>query len=554
MADSTVTATRSFEAEKRYLNLPVRGGAPMRRVTVSLGDEVRHTFTIELADGEPQWWAFLDLGSFSGESITVALEGEDSPALDTIHQSDEIVGAEATYREARRPQLRFSSRRGWLNDPNGLVFHDGEYHLFYQHNPYGAEWGNMHWGHAVSPDLVHWQELPIALYPDELGAMFSGSAVVDWNNTAGLQEGAEPPLIAIYTAAGQPFSQCIAVSNDRGRTLQKYSGNPVVPSTELGSRDPKVIWHAPTGKWVMALYLDWYEAEKYPGRPILEVLHEINSYAIYTSPDLKHWQKSSEFMIPDDAECPELFELPISGTSGDSRWIVFGAEGRYVIGAFDGETFTPESERHVLNNGDCFYAAQTFTDIPASDGRRILIPWGETKSPLFAEMPFGESMGLPIELTLHRTDDGLRIFANPVRELAALRTSTTRIAEQALRVGENPLASLAGELWEIEADIAVGDASRLVVDVRGVPVSYDVERREITCGDRTASLELIDGRIRLRVFVDRTAIDVFGNDGRLYMPMGVDLTGGEPTLSLRAEGGDAVIRTLEVHELASAWD
>jgi sucrose-6-phosphate hydrolase SacC (GH32 family) len=529
----------------------------MRRVTVSVGD-VERSFDIELAEGEPEWWAFIDLGPFAGETVTVALDGDaNDAALDAIHQSDEIVGSENLYRETRRPQLRFSSRRGWLNDPNGMVFYDGEYHLYYQHNPYGTAWGNMHWAHAVSTDLVHWQELPIALYPDELGPMFSGSAVIDWNNTAGLQEGPEPALIAIYTAAKIPFTQCIAASNDRGRTLQKYSGNPVLPSPEVQSRDPKVFWHAPTGRWVMALYLDHYDPEKHAGTD-LNFYGEINGYGIYSSPDLKQWTKLSEVALPGDSECPEFFELPVEGSDGETRWIFYGAKGRYLVGSFDGETFTPESGPHDLNSGNCFYASQTFTDIPAEDGRRILIPWGNAwpkpgETALFAEMPFGQSMGLPIELTLRATDEGPRLSANPVRELGGLRTSTTQIGEQPLRPGDDPLAALQGELWEIVADIAVGSASRITLDVRGVPVSYDVATQQISCGDNTGSLELVDGRFRLQIFVDRTAIDIFGNDGRLYMPMGIDLSAGAPSLSLSAEGGDAVIHSIEVHELASAW-
>jgi sucrose-6-phosphate hydrolase SacC (GH32 family) len=565
--DGSVTATSSFEVTGRYLNIPVRSGSPFRRVTVTIGD-VERAFDIELAEGEPDWWAFHDLGPVAGGTVTVGIDSADSAdALSAIHQSDEIVGAESTYREARRPQLRFSARRGWLNDPVGLVYFEGEYHLFYEHNPYGVSlghpanaetgiWGNASWGHAVSPDLVHWQELPIALYPDAAGSIYSGSAVVDRNDTAGLRTGSAPALIAFYTSAGTPFTQCLAVSNDRGRTWRKYEGNPVIPSPEKQSRDPKVAWHAATGRWVMVLYLDRYDREA----PADLATTEISSFGVYTSPDLITWEKTSEFVVPGDTECPGLFELSIQENPGESRWIAHGAKGSYLVGSFDGRVFTPESGPHTLNEGNCFYAAQTFADIPVSDGRRILIPWGTAwatppaQAPLFAGMPFSQSMGLPVELTLHSTEDGVRLFANPVRELETLRESTTRIVQGPLQPGEDPLSSLTGELWEIEADMELGDASRLVFELRGTPVTYDTARREISCGDRTASLAPVDGRIRLRIFVDRTAIDIFGGDGRLYMPMGVDLSGGGRSLSLRAEGGGARIHRLVVHRLASAWE
>ncbi|HWQ91869.1 MAG TPA: glycoside hydrolase family 32 protein, partial [Clostridia bacterium] len=298
--------------------------------------------------------------------------------------------------EPLRPQFHFTSRRGWLNDPNGLVFYKGEYHLFYQHNPYGWGWGNMHWGHAVSPDLVHWKELPIALYPDEHGTMFSGSAVVDWNNTAGFQSGSEKPLVAMFTAAGKPFTQGLAFSNDRGRTWTKYENNPVLPHIVAENRDPKVIWHAPEQKWVMALYLDE------------------SDYALFASKDLKRWEKLSDVRIPGDSECPEFFEMPVEGREGETRWVFYGASGRHLVGKFDGTTFKPEGGPQELQRGNCWYASQTYSDIPARDGRRILIPWGRMTArevPFHQGMPFNQMMGLPVELTLRNTDDGLRLCA-----------------------------------------------------------------------------------------------------------------------------------------------
>jgi sucrose-6-phosphate hydrolase SacC (GH32 family) len=565
-AQGRVEATKTFDVKERYLNLPVQTGAPARTVTVSVDGAVRRAFDIELAEGKPDWWAFMDLHPFQGDTISLAVDGQSSAALDAVYQSDRIAGGEVVYREAKRPQLRFSARRGWLNDPNGLVFHDGEYHLFFQHNPYGTEWGNMHWGHAVSTDLVHWEELPVALYPDELGQMMSGSVVVDTGNTAGFQDESEHALIAIYTAAGKrhsrwihyPHSQCIAVSLDRGRTWRKYSGNPVLSDLALQSRDPKVFWHAPESKWVMALYLAELAGDQESGGT-MESGPSRNTYALFSSPDLTQWRKMSELALPDGSECPELFELRVDASADESRWIFFGGNGRYLIGSFDGESFRVESGPHVLSHGDCFYAAQTFNDV----SRRILIPWGRTiqweappasREPVFGGMPFSQSMGIPVELTLRSTANGPRLLSNPVRELQGLRRTTTQFVAQPLpESGANPLSALDGELWEIVADIAVGDAKTLVFDLRENPLVYDVDRQELSFNGRTAPLDLIDGRLVLQILVDRTAIDVFGNDGLLYMPLGVDLSANASTLSLLAEGGDASIRSLEVHELASIW-
>ena len=198
--------TREMTFERRYLNLPVRNGAPKQRVSLTIDGTVVREFEIELAEGEPDFWVFLDLAPFQGKTGTLRLldKPRDSAGLDAVTQDDEIRGAEDLYRERYRPQFHFTSRRGWNNDPNGLVYFDGEYHLFYQHNPYGWGWGNMHWGHAVSPDLVHWREVGIAIYPHNYGDwVFSGSAAIDWENTSGFGDGTVPPMIAAYTSTGR---------------------------------------------------------------------------------------------------------------------------------------------------------------------------------------------------------------------------------------------------------------------------------------------------------------------------------------------------------------
>jgi sucrose-6-phosphate hydrolase SacC (GH32 family) len=533
---------RRLLVQHRYLHLPVRTAAPKRVLSVLLEGQLQHEFEIELPDGEPGWWAFLDVSQWIGKELVLRADKlrEDSGALELISQGDQLRNAADLYREALRPQFHFSSRRGWNNDPNGLVYYQGEYHLFYQHNPYGWAWGNMHWGHAVSHDLVHWQEIGEALYPDDMGTMFSGSAVIDWQDTAGFFKGDEKPMICFYTAAGgtsprsqgQPFTQCIAYSLDRGRTWTKSPDNPVLPHVVGSNRDPKVVWHEPSRRWIMALYLDR------------------NDFGLFSSSDLKNWEKLTQITIPETTECPDFFEIPIEGTPAEARWIIYGGNGRYLVGRFDGRTFTTESGPHAMQWGNCFYASQTFSDIPPEDGRRILIPWGTVALP---GMPFNQMMGLPVELTLQRTTDGLRLSANPVRELAVLRTQTHRATPGPLTPGEDRPAPGAGELLEIEADITPGRATAIRLNVRGVPVTFDTRAQRLRCGDRTAPLPLINGRIRLRLFVDRASIDIFGNDGRLYMPMGMILPGEQLSVAVRAEGEGATLNRLDVHTLKSAW-
>jgi sucrose-6-phosphate hydrolase SacC (GH32 family) len=406
--------------------------------------------------------------------------------------------------------------------------------LFYQHNPYGWNWGNMHWGHAVSKDLVHWKELPVALYPDQHGTMFSGSAVIDWNNTTGFQTGKEKPLVAMFTAAGRPFTQGIAFSNDRGRTWTKYERNPVLAHIAAENRDPKVVWYAPEKKWVMALYLDK------------------SDYALFSSPDLKLWQKLSDVALPGDSECPDFFEIAVEGTPNHRRWVFYGASGTYLVGKFDGTAFTPETGPHALQHGNAWYASQTYSDIPAADGRRILVPWGRNGE-LHRGMPFNQMMGLPVELTLRDTREGLRLRANPVRELATLRGRSHRSKPQALKPGENPLAEVKGELLEVLVELTPGDAQEIRFDLRGVAVTYDAKKGILSCRDKAAPLPLENGRIRLRMLVDRTSVDIFGNDGQLYLPMGIVVAADNKSLGLSSKGGEARIDALEVFQLKSAW-
>jgi fructan beta-fructosidase len=531
--------SRQIKAEKRYLNFPVSTGAPKRHLKVLVDDHVEREFEIELVADNVEWRAFLDITALKGKQLTIQAEKmpEDSTALNSIDQTDEIKDHETLYRESLRPQFHFTSRRGWLNDPNGLVFYKGEYHLFYQHNPYGWNWGNMHWGHAVSTDLVHWKELPIALYPDRLGTMFSGSAVVDWKNTAGFQRGSEKALVAIFTDAGEPFTQGLAFSNDKGRTWSKYDKNPVLPHIVKENRDPKVIWYTPENKWIMALYLDG------------------NHYALFASPALKHWEKLCDVMLPGDAECPEFFEMPIEGQPHEKRWIFYGASGKYLVGKFDGKNFKSESEPLSLQDGNAWYASQTFNDIPTVDGRRILIPWGRMadEKPPFKGMAFNQMMGIPVELTLRDVPAGLRLYATPVRELSTLRRKTHHIENRELRLEENPIRGIKGELLDITADITAHDASAIVFNVHGQIVTYDVLKQELYCAGKKASLPLKAGRVRLRMLVDRLSIDIFGNDGELYMPIGVVLDPGNTSVQVASRGGSALVNSLDVSELKSAW-
>jgi sucrose-6-phosphate hydrolase SacC (GH32 family) len=534
-AQLLTNAKREFKVGKRYLNIPIKNGAPKRVVSTIVEGRVVVRNEIELASAEPDWWAPMEVTAWHGKTVILQVDKMpgDSTALSSIEQSDAIKGGENLYREPLRGQFHFSSRRGWNNDPNGLVFFKGKYHLFYQHNPYGWGWGNMHWGHAVSRDLVHWEELGDVLAPDELGAMFSGSAVVDGKNTSGLGTEGQPPLVLIYTAAGDPTVQCIASSID-GRNFTKYSGNPVLKQITGGNRDPKVIWHEPTSRWVMPLYVE---------------TNKIHTIHFLDSPDLKQWTYLSR--TDGFFECPDFFELPVDGDVAKRKWVLSGASSEYRIGSFDGKTFTPETPKLPGHRGKGFYAAQTFSDIPAADGRRIQIGWWQTET---KGMPFNQSMTIPLELKLTATPDGPSLTMNPVKELAALRTRSHSVGATTLKPGDaNPLAPVSGELIELRAEFEPGAASVVEFGVRGVQVSYDAAKQELTVHGHRAPAPLRGGKQRLVIFCDRTGLEVFAGDGLTYIPMPVNVDGNSLSLEAGVRGDPVKFNLLDAHELRSIW-
>ncbi len=252
---SAFAAEREFKLDSKYLNLPVKNEAPECLVSLEVEGKKVREFVINLAPGEPDYWVYLEVKDFAGKKGTLIakeISKSQMKGFKSIFQANTFPGQDKLYKEKLRPQFHFTSKRGWVNDTNGLVYYEGEYHMFYQHNPFGCMGVNPSWGHAVSKDLIHWTEIGDAIYPDELGHVYSGSGVVDWKNTTGFQTGDEPALVFTYTSAGgenqwskgKSFTQSIAYSNDRGRTVTKYKGNPVQENVVGINRDPKALWWA----------------------------------------------------------------------------------------------------------------------------------------------------------------------------------------------------------------------------------------------------------------------------------------------------------------------
>ena len=405
------------------------------------------------------------------------------------------------YDEVHRPRFHFSARQNWHNDPNGLIYHSGRWHLFFQHNPEATVWGNMTWGHAVSDDLVHWVQMEHALYPDEHGTMFSGSAVVDRFDTSGL---GEDTLLAFYTAAGshveppKPYTQCLAYSIDSGGTWLKFDENPIVSWIDAPNRDPKVVWHAPTRCWIMALYLT------------------DDRFCLLRSTDAKQWERIQNITLEHDSECPDFF--PLLDEAGIERWVFWGGSGTYLIGDFDGALFSPRSEVQTCEHGSNGYAAQTWSNAPS--GRCIQISW--MSGGRYPEMPFNQQMSFPVELSLRGNNGIWTLCRWPVKEIESI-TEPLDVPVSVGFDGSKPWPMpVSGDLFDIAFDISADDGGEVVMKIRGIPLTFDFERRVVNFRDSEVPMIGKD-HLSVRLLIDRTSVELFLDGGRVsasfcYLP------------------------------------
>lgn len=517
---------KNLTLNKQHLLLPIKTGQPKAQIDLVIDNFPVRQFDAEIAADETDvtFWAFLDITAFKNKTATLQVKGASSDSFAMIKQGNNIPGHDNFYTERLRPQFHFSQIIGWNNDPNGMVYHNGKWHLYFQHNPYGFNWGNMHWGHATSTDLIHWTQQPIAIYNKRRGDWaFSGGATVDVNNTAGFQTGSKPPIIASWTSTGR--GECISYSNDDGLTFTEYENNPVVKHK---GRDPKIIWFAPGKHWVMAVY---DESEDH-GKAI----------AIYNSDNMKDWQLTSR--ITGYYECPEIFELPIDGDKGITRWVIFGGDAQYTIGTFDGKTFTPDHKgTHRVHFGS-YYASQVFSNVP--NGRIIQIGWARIN---MQDMPFNQTFTLPHELSLRTTEDGIRMFAEPIKEIEKIY-GKQHVAQQENLTPDSPaILNVTGDIFDITATFQLGEAKAVGLNIGGNIIEYNIEKQTL----QQTPLKPIDGNITLRVLIDRPMIETIGNNGAVYITSKREKTGNIKAIEAFTKAGNAKLINLKATELKSIW-
>lgn len=547
----------------KYLLLPVeeKSGESSLQVLVDNNEVAR--INVRLAVDKIDYYVPLDLNHYSARYFTLLMNNVPDNAVcwGAIQLSDSF---DTANREAFRPSFHFTPQYGWMNDPNGLVYKDGTYHLYYQYNPYASVWGNMHWGHATSTDLVHWTHQPIAIYPDALGAAFSGSAVVDSRNDAGFGKNS---MIAFYASAGDRQTISMAYSDDNGMTFKKYSGNPVVASNVPDFRDPKVFYHQASSKWIM----------------IVAAGQEMQ---FYTSSNLKDWTYESSFGKSEGChdgvwECPDMMELPVEGTNV-KKWVLIcninpggpfgGSATQYFVGSFDGKNFVNDSPSLTkwMDYGKDHYATVAWNGAP--QGRHIVLAWMSNwqYAPVVPTKQYRSGNSVPRELSLFKEKGETYIKCSPVAELLSLRKE--RVSKRSFTVASNytikNLLQHNEGAFEIEMTLEDNAAQMMCFELKnekGEKVScyFDVAKHQFAM-DRTKSGDVSFSKDfpcttfapttsqkthTIRLFFDRSSIEIFGDNSRFAMTNLVFPSEPYNQLDFVAKSGTFKVKSLNIYKL-----
>lgn len=488
--------------------------------------------------------------SYAGEPRLVASDPNDA-TFEIFSEITVTAYPDAKYDQDRRPQYHFTSKRNWLNDPNGLV-HDGKkYHLFFQHNPMGTQWGNMTWGHATSKDMLRWEQQEHALIPYQVdnrqGVIFSGSAILDHMDSLGRATKTNNTLAAFFTYAAEPaYYQAMAFSTDLGETWTLHNnGRAIIPNQGMNpeERDPKIFWHGPTEQWGMVLWVDQDPKTK------------IGTMRFFMSDDMVRWRMACDVKRPWAYECPDVFFATVDG-KGKPKTVLYDASGDYEIGVFDGKSFKAETERLSFGEGGNIYAAQVFNNQPQF--RTIQMAWmNDAPAAEAANVPFCGQMTIPVQLRLVSTKAGPRLSAKPIAEIASLVQREQRFDSIAL--GDSPTQLAIEPAVEVDLDISIemATATSVTMQFGGIEFRYLLDGGVLSFAGPEGPIVLmenlrpIDGTLDLRLLIDRMSVEVFAEDGQRWtahyaMP---NLQPAPPTLW--CAGGEAIVSGV-VRQMMSA--
>ena len=515
-----------FEIKNKYLIFPVNSLATSKELFFKKNDETLYHLYVKIDNINPTFYAYIDVSRFLGECLDISVD----PEIElVISQSDEM-NIKNIYNEPMRPQIHFSTKNGWINDPNGLIYLDGVYHMFYQHNPADSNWGNMHWGHAESFDLIHWEEKDIALFPDERGAMYSGCAVFDNNNLIGKNIGEDNVALLFYTTTN-PFCQHVSYSTDHFKTIKRLCKDPVIPHIIEFNRDPKVVYCNELGCYIMILYL------------------RKDEYCIFKSSDLIDWIQLQTLQLKGDCECPDIF--PLYDDQGVRKWVVMGAHDKYIVGNFDEGKFIAEQEEQSLHYGGSAYAGQSFNNLP--NGRIVRMVWDRWGLPA---VNFKGQMGIPMEMSIGKSGDIYYLEANPIQEIEKL--IKTKEVFHNLEINDEKYFSTAikqgPQLIKIKSKMY--DYGRLSIKIFGRSIDVDYNKNEIKLGNYIAPISLNKNDFNITIVVDICSMELFIDGGKIFLSCLDNNTLADfniPHLSI-SSNSEISLDSLEINSLNSIWN
>lgn len=524
-----------FLCDSKYIILPVSRFAQKKSLEFYNNGELIYDLDFEIDYINPEFEFYINVERFNGMKI----ELKSVPEIDlSIKKSNVGYTNIDSYDVKYRPWFHFTVKSGWLNDPNGLVYINGQYHMFFQHNPVSCKWGNMHWGHAVSNDLLHWNELDCTLYPDELGTMYSGSAIVDKKNVTGLKVNDNDVILLFYTAAGgssklskgKRFTQCLAYSTDNGSTFVKYDKNPIIGHIASCNRDPKVIYHSLSDTYIMALYL------------------EDNKFALLSSKNMLDWNIIQEVNLKEERECPDFYPLALDGDDKNIKWVLSGASDRYAIGSFDGDTFKIETETQRLHFGSNSYASQTWSNI--NDNRCIRIAWNTFEIP---SGQFNQSMTTPCEMSLKTISNIIYLCANPVRELELLHKNTISFKDIRISSAQAYKVDLNARHYDVNLKICDIEQTVFNINVFGMQINCNTIQNQLSINKSIAPLENISGVINLRILIDKTGVEIYINDGQAFVSSGFIMDYNINRMEIEATDKNITVEILKISEMKNIW-
>lgn len=530
-----VMSTTTVNVNKKYLKLPISGYVGARTLKIIKNGELLDDIRCRLDFVNPQAYAYYDVSAYIGKEITVDV----SPDMDIDGLSKCMSDTAENRSCAFRPFVHFTVPFGWINDPNGLVVYTSKktgktvYHLFCQHNPYDWVWGNMHWGHAVSEDLIHWEYLGDVLKPDENGTMFSGSAIVDYENKSGLKDGDEDVIFLFYTcagntsvrSAGKKFTQCAAYSTDGGVTFKKYEKNPVVGHIYAENRDPKVIWCDEKNCFVMALYLDG------------------NDYCLLVSDNLLDWTELQRVHLGCDCECPDFY--PLTASNGEKKWILSGASQYYLVGDFKDGKFEAKQDVKHLKYGSSSYAAQTYSY--PNNARRIQLAWDRETS--FGNDPIRGQMGIPCELTLACEKGEYYLCASPAAECDKIVRDKTEYENIGIGGGNTFEASLEESAYILDVSLDGIENTAVEIEIFGQKIKLDMHDKTLHAFDKSMPLCVTGSGTSLCLVIDKGSVEAFADGGKAIMtvPWTADLNRKSCTIT---SSENIVLKKLTIRRIA----